>query len=75
MEKDDRAQVRATLMSALVWPVTTGEVEAAAEQVDPAWRDATVVAASRLPDDGSWLTIDDLWEDLDPLLKEAVHGL
>lgn len=75
MDQDDRAQVRATLMSGLSWPVTTGEVEAVAEQVDPAWRDAAIVATSRLPDDGTWLTIDELWADLDPLLKEAVHGL
>lgn len=75
MDTDDRAQVRATLMSELNWPVTTGEVEGAVERVDPQWRDAAVVAASRLPDDGTWTTIDELWADLDPLLKEAVHGL
>ena len=75
MDSDDRAQVRATLMEALDWPVTTGEVEAVAERVDPQWRDAVVVATSRLPDDGSWTTIEELWADLDPLLKEAVHGL
>lgn len=75
MDADDRGQVRAVLMEGLHWPVTTGEVEAVAEQVEGEWHDAVVVAASRLPDDGTWMTIDALWADLDPLLKEAVHGL
>ena len=75
MDADDREQVRVTLMETLDWPVTTGEVEAAATQVTPRWRDAVVVAASRLPDDGSWVDVEGLWADLDPLLHEAVHGL
>ena len=75
VDADDRAQVRSTLMTTLDWPVTAGEVEGAAGAVAAEWRDPVTVAASRLPDDGSWTTIDELWDDLDPLLKEAVHGL
>ena len=75
MQAEDRAQVRADLMSELDWPVTSGEVEAAAEQaVTPEWRDAVAVAAQRLPDRGHYLDIDSLWDDLDPLLRDVVHG-
>lgn len=75
MDGTDRARVRADLLAALDWPTTTGEVEAAAEQaVTPEWRDEVVVAASRLPDRGRWLDIDELWDDLDPILEDVVHG-
>ena len=75
MQAEDRAQVRADLMGALDWPVTSGEVEGAAElAVDDEWAADVAAAATRLPDDGHYLDIDDLWADLDPLLKDIVHG-
>ena len=74
MQTDDRAQVRADLMELLDWPVTAGEVEAAAAEVTPQWRDETVAAAQRLPDEGHYLEINELWSVLDPLLKDVVHG-
>lgn len=74
MQSEDRAQVRADLMAVLDWPVTAGEVEAAAEQVTPQWRDATMVAAQRLPDKGHYMEINELWSVLDPLLKDVVHN-
>lgn len=70
MDDDRIAEVRSKLMSELDFPVTPGEVEAAAEAVD---EPDVAAAATRLPDDGHWLDIDALWEDLDPLLKELIH--
>lgn len=75
MQADDTARVRADLMGALDWPVTSGEVQGAAEQaVTDEWSDEVAVAARRLPDHGRYLDIDELWADLDPLLKDVVHG-
>lgn len=75
MQAEDRARVRADLMSALDWPVTSGEVQGAAEQaVGEQWRAEVVAAARRLPDQGHYLDIDELWADLDPALKDVVHG-
>lgn len=75
MQPEDRAQVRADLMNALDWPVTSGEVEGAAElAVDDAWSADVAAAARRLPDDGHYLDIEELWAALDPLLKDIVHG-
>ena len=75
MQADDRAQVRADLMEALDWPVTSGEVQGAAElAVDEEWSADVAAAATRLPDDGHYLDIDELWAALDPLLKDVVHG-
>ena len=74
MQAEDRARVRADLMEALDWPVTSGEVEAAAEQsVTAEWSDEVAMAAQRLPDEGHYLDIDELWADLDPALKDVVH--
>lgn len=70
MDADRIAEVRAELMTELDWPATAGEVQAAAETVD---EPEVAAAATRLPDDGSWLDIDELWADLDPLLKELIH--
>lgn len=62
-------------MEELAWPASSGAVEGAAEvAVDDQWSDAVVAAAQRLPDDGSYLGIDELWADLDPLLKDVVHN-
>lgn len=75
MQADDRAKVRADLMDALDWPVTSGEVQGAAEMaVDDAWSADVAAAATRLPDDGHYLDIEELWADLDPHLHEVVHG-
>ena len=74
MKAEDRAQVRADLMDELNWPVSAGEVEGAAEFVTEEWSDAVAVAAQRLPDDATYLEIDELWADLDPLLEDVVHG-
>ena len=75
MQADDIAGVRADLMGALDWPVTSGEVQGAAEQaVDPQWRDQVAKAARRLPDQGHYLDIDELWADLDPAIKDVVHS-
>ena len=75
MQPDDLAQVRADLMTALDWPVTSGEVQGAAElAVDDAWSADVAAAATRLPDEGRYLDIEELWSDLDPLLKDVVHG-
>lgn len=74
MQTEDRARVRADLMELLDWPVTAGEVEAAAAEVTPQWRDETAVAAQRLPDEGHYLEINELWSVLDPLLRDVVHG-
>lgn len=75
MQPEDRAAVRADLMNALDWPVTAGEVQGAAElAVDDAWSADVVAAATRLPDDGHYLDIDALWDDLDPHLHDVVHG-
>ncbi len=74
MQTEDRAQVRADLMELLDWPVTAGEVEAAAAEITPRWRDETVAAAQRLPDEGHYLEINELWSVLDPLLRDVVHG-
>lgn len=73
MQQEDRARVRADLMEVLDWPVTAGEVEAAASEVTPEWRDAVVAAAQRLPDQGHYVEINELWSVLDPLLKDVVH--
>lgn len=73
MQPEDRARVRADLMEVLEWPVTAGEVEAAAAEVTPQWRDETIAAAQRLLDDGHYLDINELWSVLDPLLEEVVH--
>ncbi len=32
------------------------------------------MAAQRLPDEGHYLDIDELWADLDPALKDVVHN-
>lgn len=62
-------EVRAELIDQLDWPVTTGEVMGAAEQVD----EPTVVeAAARLPDDGHWVEIDALWDDLRPAIDAVL---
>lgn len=75
MQPEDRAQVRADLMNALDWPVTSGEVQGAAEvAVDDAWSADVAAAATRLPDDGHYLDIDELWAALDPHIKDIVHG-
>lgn len=74
MQSEDRARVRADLMELLDWPVTAGEVEAAAAEITPQWRDETVAAAQRLPDEGHYLDINELWSVLDPLLRDVVHG-
>lgn len=75
MKAQDRIAVRVALMEQLDWPVTTGEVGAAAEQaVEERWREHVVAATRRLPDDGTWTEIDALWHDLDPLLKDVVHS-
>lgn len=71
MDAERRAEVRARLMSELDWPVTSGEVRGAAETLG---EDEVVVAATRLPDEGTWLEIDELWDDLDPILEQVVHG-
>ena len=71
MDADRRAQIRAELLEELNWPVSTGEVIGAAELQD---EPEVAAAARRLPADGTWLEIDDLWDDLDPLLKDVVHG-
>jgi hypothetical protein len=69
VDADRIAEVRAELMSEIDWPATAGEVTAAAEAVaEP----EVAAAASRLPDDGHWLDIDALWDDLGPLLEELV---
>lgn len=70
MDADRIAEVRSKLMTELNFPVTSGEVEAAAEAVD---EPDVAAAATRLPDDGKWVEIDGLWADLDPLLKELIH--
>lgn len=75
MQAEDRARVRADLMEALDWPVTSGEVEAAAElSVTEEWSADVVTAARRLPDEGHYLDIDELWADLDPAIKDVVHS-
>ena len=75
MQAEDRARVRADLMEALDWPVTSGEVQGAAEQaVTDEWSDDVAVAARRLPDEGHYLDIDELWDALDPLLEDVVHS-
>lgn len=71
MDTDRRAQIRAELMDELTWPVSAGEVIGAAELRD---EPEVAAAARRLPADGHWLEIDALWDDLDPLLKDVVHG-
>lgn len=75
MQAEDRARVRADLMEALDWPVTSGEVQGAAETaVTDEWSDDVAVAARRLPDEGHYLDIDELWAALDPILKDVVHS-
>lgn len=72
MDQDRYLAVKARLKDELVeWPVTAGRVRAAAEAKN---EPEAAAAASRLPDDGSWLTMDDLWADLDPHLKEISHN-
>lgn len=67
VDTDRRAQVRAELMDELTWPASTGQVIGAAEmQDDP----EVAAAAKRLPDDGTWLQIEELWQDLEPLLDD-----
>lgn len=62
-------------MEELEWPASAGAVQGAAEvAVDEEWRPDVTAAAQRLPDDGSYLDIDELWDDLDPLLKDVVHN-
>ena len=69
MQSDRIDEVRAELMSELDWPVTTGEVLGAAETLD----EPTVLeAARRLPDDGTWVEIDDLWADLRPAIDAVL---
>jgi hypothetical protein len=70
MDADRIAEVRSKLMSELDFPVTAGEVTAAAEAVD---EPDVAAAATRLPDDGTWIEIDALWDDLDPLVEELIH--
>lgn len=72
MDQDRRDEVKAKLLSELVeWPVSAGRVRAAAEaQGEP----DVAAAATRLPDDGTWVEMDELWADLDPHLKEIVHN-
>ncbi len=67
MDTDRVADVRGALMTTLDWPVTTGEVIAAAEQVD---EPLVADAARRLPDDGHWVEIDELWDDLSPAIED-----
>lgn len=67
MDKERVAEVRGALMTTLDWPVTTGEVIAGAEQVDAP---TVAEAARRLPDDGHWVEIDELWEDLLPAIED-----
>lgn len=68
MQQDRQADVRAALMTELDWPVTSGEVRGAAETIDD---DVLVRAATRLPDEGTWLEIDELWADLLPAIEDA----
>ena len=68
MDKQREGEVRAKLMGALDWPVTTGEVIGAAEQVE---EPLVADAAQRLPDDGHWLEIAALWEDLLPAIEDV----
>ncbi len=72
MDADRIAEVKAELMGELArqWPVGPGEVRAAAEAVG---EPDVATAATRLPDDGRWVEVDDLWADLDPLLEELIH--
>lgn len=67
MDTDRVAEIRSTLMSTLDWPVTAGEVTAAAEQAD---EPLVADAARRLPDDGHWVEIDELWDELAPRIEE-----
>lgn len=71
MDKDREGEIRSKLMSELDWPVTSGEVVAAAEACG---EPDVASAARRLPDDGSWLEIDPLWEDLEPLLDDLLSA-
>lgn len=71
MDAQERADVRSRLMSELDWPVTSGEVQGAAETLE---MPQVAAAASRLADDGHWTEMDGLWADLDPILKDVVHG-
>lgn len=68
MQKDRVAEVRSKLMTTLDWPVTTGEVIGAAEQVE---EPLVMDAARRLPDDGHWVEIDELWSDLLPAIEDV----
>lgn len=68
MQTDRRGEVRAKLLEHLDWPVTTGEVIGAAEQADEA---LVAQAAGRLPDDGHWVEIDQLWDDLLPAIEDV----
>lgn len=62
-------------MEELAWPASAGAVQGAAEvAVDDQWSGDVVAAAQRLPDNGTYLDIDELWADLDPLLKDIVHN-
>lgn len=72
MDAERIAEVKGELMTELArqWPVGPGEVRAAAEAVD---EPDVAAAATRLPDDGRWVEMDELWADLDPLLKELIH--
>lgn len=72
MDKDRRDAVKARLLDELVeWPVSAGRVQAAAEAKGEL---EAAAAASRLPDDGTWVDMDELWADLDPHLEEIVHN-
>lgn len=65
MEPERHDAVRSKLMTELDWSVTSGEVIGAAEMLD----EPTVVeAAGRLPDDGSWIEVDQRWTDLRPAI-------
>lgn len=71
MDADERAQVRAALMDELEWPTSAGAVQGAADTLQ---MPNVAAAASRLPDDATYLGIDELWEDLDPHLYEIEHN-
>lgn len=71
MDADERASVRAALMDELTWPTSAGAVQGAAQARG---LEDVVAAATRLPDDATYLDIDQLWDDLDPHLEEIVHG-
>lgn len=68
MDPERRAEVRSKLMTELDWPVTTGEVIGAAETLD---EPDVAEAAKRLRDDGTWLEIDELWDDLLPSIESV----